>query len=429
MDLFASSLPFFKVIAAFAIMLAGIRFRIGLGISILSGSLALALLFGMAPQKWALVGIEALGQEKFLLLAAIVMSILILSDAMERSGQSRRLMDSLSGYLTNPRLRLAFFPALIGLLPMPGGAVFSAPMVRTVAERMPMEDCDRVLLNYWFRHIWELGWPLYPGMILAAALADIPILTLILHTGIGVLVMTVLGWIFFLRPGVLPAEMIESGSAEPVGDCRWRSAVFHGLPLIIAIVGGLGLEGVIAATLPSVPFELGVIAALVVGIGCVMVQNGLGMRFLRDVLGKKSLWNMLAVIVAIFVFKDVMGAAHVVQAMAEVAGGKATLVTSAVFLPFLVGAISGINVAFVGATFPLMLGVLSTLGMQDQVVPYVVLGSFCGFAGVMISPIHICFLLTCQFFKVEMAQAWRRVALPCVLLALSGVGWFFVLQG
>jgi hypothetical protein len=67
--------------------------------------------------------------------------------------------------------------------------------------------------------------------------------------------------------------------------------------------------------------------------------------------------------------------------------------------------------------------------MQDQVVPYVVLGSFCGFAGVMISPIHICFLLTCQFFKVEMAQAWRRVAWPCMLLALSGVGWFFVLQG
>ncbi len=429
MDFLTVSLPFVKVLAAFTLMLLGIRFKIGLGISILIGSFALALLFGVGPQQWFLVGVQALEQEKFLLLAAIVMSILILSDAMERSGQSRRLMDSLSGYLVNPRLRLAFFPALIGLLPMPGGAVFSAPMLGSVAEKMPMKDCDRVLLNYWFRHIWELSWPLYPGMILAAALADIPILTLILHTGVCFFLMLALGWIFFLRPGVLPDAMVETEEFQPLGERRWRVAVFHGLPLIIAIVGGLGLEGVIASTMPTIPYELGVIGALLVGTLCVMVQNGLGLSFLVGVLTKKSLWGMILVVSAIFVFKDVMGAAHVVDAMAAVAGGEATLVTSAVVLPFLVGAIAGINAAFVGATFPLMLGVLDALGMQSQVVPYIALGSFCGFAGVMISPIHICFLLTCQYFKVEMAQAWRRVVLPSILVALFGIGWFFLLRG
>ena len=181
-------MPFLKVLLAFVIMLAGMRFKVGLGLSILVGGLVMGLVFGLGVMEWAQAGIMALTQEKFLFLAAIVGLILILSDAMERSGQSKRLMESLSGYLTNPRLRLIFFPALIGLLPMPGGAVFSAPMVKTVSEDMRVTNSDRAVINYWFRHIWELFWPLYPGIILTVALADIPIIDLIGKTWPGSLV-------------------------------------------------------------------------------------------------------------------------------------------------------------------------------------------------------------------------------------------------
>lgn len=426
MELLAKSLPFIKVLAAFTVMLCGIRFKIGLGLSILLGSLALGFMFGLDLLQWTEAGAVALTQEKFILLAAIVSFILILSDALERSGQSRRLMNAIAGYLKNPRLRLAFFPALIGLLPMPGGAIFSAPMLKSVSERMDLRDMDRTMLNYWFRHIWELAWPLYPGIILTAALADLPILSIISRTGLGLPIMLALGWVFYLRPGVLPAENLAAHEEE--NGRSWRRALREGLPLIIAIAGGLGLEGVIASFIPWLSFELGIIVALMAAIGCIMLQNSLGSGFLKDVLTKKSLRSMIFVIIAIFVFKDVMHAAHVVEAMAKAAGGEAALMASAIFLPFLVGMVSGINVAFVGATFPLLIGVLETLGMQDQLVPYIVLGSFCGFAGVMISPIHICFILTCEYFKVDLAAAWRRIALPCILLASSGAFWFWILK-
>lgn len=124
MSVFIAALPFLKVFAAFALMLAGMRFKIGLAISILLGGLFMGLVFGMGVSNLATVSAMALIQEKFLFLAAIVGLIMMLSDGLERSGQSKRLMDSLSGYLTSPRLRLIFFPALIGLLPMPGGAIF-----------------------------------------------------------------------------------------------------------------------------------------------------------------------------------------------------------------------------------------------------------------------------------------------------------------
>jgi len=417
--------PFAKVLFAFILMLAGMRFKIGLGLSILIGALVMGLMFGMAPLPIIKASVIALTQEKFHFLIAIVGLILVLSDAMERSGQSKRLMEALSGFLTSPRLRLIFFPALIGLLPMPGGAVFSAPMVKTVSEDMRIRNSDRAVVNYWFRHIWELVWPLYPGIILTVALADIQIIDLIAYTWPGTPVMLLAGWFFYLRPGVLGSKDLIIPNLPTT---RSKSEAFkEGLPLLTAIVGAIGLETGIAAFAPSIPFEMGVVAALFLAVVCVMMQNTqLGWAFLKDVLTKKSLWSMVFVIVSIFVFKDIMQAAGVVEEMARVAGGEAALFAAAAFLPFLVGLVAGINVAFVGATFPLLLGVLKSLGMEDQTIPYLVLATFAGFTGVMISPIHICFILTCEYFQCDLMRTWRKLVGPCLIFFASGLALFFL---
>jgi len=419
--------PFAKVLFAFALMLAGMRFKIGLGISILAGGVVIGLLFGLAPLPILKAGTMALVQEKFLFLIAIVGLILILSDAMERSGQSRRLMEALSGFLTSPRLRLVFFPALIGLLPMPGGAIFSAPMVKAVSEDMEVRNSDRAVVNYWFRHVWEQVWPLYPGIILTVGLANIQIVDFIAFLWPGCPIMLFAGWLFYLRPGVLD---IDKMAVPNLPATRSKAeALREGLPLAVAIVGAVGLETGIASFAPSIPFETGVVAALGASIVCVMMQNTqLGLGFLRDVLLKRSLWSMVFVIVAIFVFKDIMQAAGVVQAMAGIAGGEAALFASAAFLPFLVGMVAGISVAFVGATFPLLLGVLSSLGMNDQVLPYLMLATFCGFTGVMWSPIHICFILTCEYFNCDLMRTWRKLTGPCLVFLASGVVLFYLLK-
>jgi len=425
MDWLTAALPFLKVLGAFFLMLLGIRFKRGLAISILVGALAMGFFFGLSPLTFAKTGLLALTQEKFLFLLAIIAFILILSDGLERSGQSKRLMTMLSGYLHSPRLRLIFFPALIGLLPMPGGAVFSAPMVQSVSESMELTSGERALINYWFRHVWELAWPLYPGIILTVALADIPLLSFISCTWPGVLMMFFLGWFFFLRP--LQARTSNEEGAVSSQRAKIVLVMKEGMPLLIAIIGAVGLESLLPVLAPKFSFEWGVIAALFFAVICMMVQNRLGLKFVMAVLGKKSLWTMLSVIAAIFVFKDIMQAAGVVDAMAGAAGDGIALVAAAAFLPFLVGMVAGINVAFVGATFPLLLALLATLGMRDQTIPYLVLATFFGFTGVMISPLHICFVLTCEFFGAEPARTWRRLVSPCVCFALFGCLLFWLL--
>lgn len=424
-QLFFASLPFLKVIVAFVLMLVGMRLRLNLALSILLGGIVMGLFFGMLPLAIATTGLAALVQEKFLFLAAIVGLIMVLSDGLERSGQSRRLMEALSGYLTSPRLRLVFFPALIGLLPMPGGAIFSAPMVKTMGQNLDLPAEDQALINYWFRHVWETAWPLYPGIILTVALAEIPIGTFIAKTWPGVVAMLVIGWFFYLRRLRFPAKGVATGATT--NRATPRVVGREGLPLLIAIVGAVGCETLLARLAPSVPFEWGVIAALLAAVAALMIGNRLGLEFLGQVLGKKSLGQMMLVVAAIFSFKDIMEAAGIVEQMAAAAGGGVALFAAAVFLPFLVGMVAGINVAFVGATFPLLLGLLHGLGLGHQILPYLVLATFAGFTGVMISPIHICFVLTCNYFGTGIARAWRRIVAPCCCFLAVGAGYFFLL--
>lgn len=425
MELLLRWWPLIKVALVFVAMLAGIR-RLGVGFSILGGGLLLSLLFGKSFVWWFETSAKALVMPQTLFLAAIVGLILVLSDLLDRSGQASRLMEALRGRLRKPRLRLVFFPSLIGLLPMPGGAVFSAPMLKTVAEGLNVPPRELVMLNYWFRHVWEMCWPLYPGIILAASLAGVPVMTLLEHTWPGTVVALALGWIFFLRPAALPldAEAVlatgTNGSAERPGFVRllWLS-----MPLAIAIVGSLGLEAFIAMLWPTAPSENGILIGLAAAIVAAALQNRWGAKAVLGLLWQKHLGQMLFIVATIFVFKECLSLAGVSEALTRIAGGQAALLAASTLLPAVMGVISGLTIAFVGASLPMILGILEMLGRQDQAMGWITLAMFSGFSGIMASPLHICFLLTCQFFEVDMATAWKRVFPAAVALFLFGAAY------
>jgi len=138
---------------------------------------------------------------------------------------------------------------------------------------------------------------------------------------------------------------------------------------------------------------------------------------------------MILVVEAVFGFKEVLIQARVAEELARLAGGGAALFACALLLPLVMGFVAGITVAFVGSSFPLLLGLLAQAGLgHDATLPYVVLGMFAGLTGSMISPIHVCFILTCQYFHVPLTRAWRSVALPCALFLAGGAAYFFILR-
>lgn len=162
-----------RIALVFVFLLAAIRKKWSLGNAFTGASILLGLGFGMAPAPLVLAIGHSLVQPKTLSLSLVVVLILVLSRSMEVSGQMKRLLTGFEGLVRSPRINLITFPMLIGLLPMPGGAIFSAPMVRAIGAIRGHPPEELSFVNYWFRHIWEYWWPLYPGIILVTALSGI----------------------------------------------------------------------------------------------------------------------------------------------------------------------------------------------------------------------------------------------------------------
>lgn len=127
-----------KVMVVFVFVLMAIRKKMSLGNAFMIGAGFIGLIFGMELKEMLQSLVSSILSPKTLSLAVVVSLILVLSNTMETVGQMKRLLMRFRGLISRPILNLAMFPALIGLLPMPGGAVFSAPMVKELGTAMQM---------------------------------------------------------------------------------------------------------------------------------------------------------------------------------------------------------------------------------------------------------------------------------------------------
>ncbi len=416
-------LPYIKIIAVFVIMLLAMR-KLGLGLSVMLGSFIMALAFEIAPLDWFYYAIGIFQDSTILTIWTVIIFVLSLSSLMESTGQAERFMAPLAQKILSPRIRMVFFPMLIGMLPMPGGAVFSAPMINAVSKELPMPEQGKSLINYWFRHTVEMSWPLYPAMILSAGLSGVTTPELVMWTFPMSVVFFALGWFFFVRPFPVPPVDI---SQTPDKDA-WRKIAWEGAPLIIAIGGALVAEALLALFLPQVPLDYGVIIALFLAVSFCLYQNKQGFKAFVRTVTKPSVRSMIFMIGALGVFKNVLSEGGVVQQLVGHDTGMLTLWISVIFVPMAIGALTGILIAAAGSVFPLIIILVETLGLGSP-IPWIMLGLTSGLAGAMMSPLHICFVLSCQYFDVSLPKSLRKVILPGILYTAGGVIYFFILSG
>jgi hypothetical protein len=84
-------------------------------------------------------------------------------------------------------------------------------------------------------------------------------------------------------------------------------------------------------------------------------------------------------------------------------------------LPFLVGLTTGVTIAYVGITFPLL---LPLIGGAHPDLGMLAFAFAAGFAGVMFSPVHLCLVLTKDYFRSALTPIYRIMAVPEGLVVL-----------
>jgi len=414
-----------RMALVFVIVLYAIRKNLSLGNAFMIGTLVLSIFFAMPIQATVKSIFFSIIHLKTLSLALVVSLILVLSSSMESTGQMRRLLGRFRGLVRSPRLNLVIFPALIGLLPMPGGAVFSAPMVKEMGAGLKLSGARLSFINYWFRHIWEYWWPMYPGVLLATLIADI----------------NLSAFVVMMFPLTFVAVYLGSRSIKKVNLSGLRQTwperpslgpFMHELaPILMVIILGLGLGIVLSAIFPELTIakEGGLLVSLLIAVAWIWYENRLPGDKRRAIVLNGKMLNMVYMVIAILVFKGILGDSHAVEAISrELIKLHIPLVLITVILPFMVGLFTGITIAFVGSTFPILISLVHAQGETAFMGAYIMIGLTCGFAGVLLSPLHLCLLLSNEYFDTTLNHIYRYLWLPCVCLVFASMGYFWILR-
>lgn len=419
-----------RILCVFAVVLLSMRLRMSLGTALLIGSALLGLIFGQSLAEIFQAALRALLNAKTLSLSAVVMLILVLSRSLETAGQMRRLLDHFSGLIVRPTVNLILFPALIGLLPMPGGAIFSAPMVKDLGERHRLSGAQLSFTNYWFRHIWEYWWPLYPGVLLTVSIAGLNLWAFVLLLFPITLVAVAAG--LWPLKSALNADG-GAGSLPPASPSQASLRLFliELIPIGIVIGVGLGLGMGFSAVAPdfTIAKETGLILALGIAIAWVWGKNRLGIDQIQKLMVNPQLASMFIMVAAILIFKGILEDSRAVEAVSrELLRWEIPLVPVTIVMPFLVGLVSGITIAFVGTTFPVLISLVESLQSDPLLVSYLMLALVGGFIGVLLSPVHLCLLLSNEYFHTSLPAVYRQLWLPCLVLMVCGMLYFWVIR-
>ncbi len=411
-----------KILIVFAFILILNRLGLHLAVSLLAGSITLGLWMGSTPMELMACLFESIIDHQTVSLVFIVWLIMVMSKIMEKSGHMKRLVSSFTKLAKDSRIVGTVMSALIGLLPMPGGALFSAPMVDEALSGVDATPEHKTALNYWYRHIWEYWWPLYPGVILAIALLNIEswrFMTVMIPMTILSLVSA---YFFIYKPMNKSVSAIE-------GRVTWkgvRAFLFEMLPIIIIILSIAAISAVSKIfSAAGINLHIPSLVPIIIGLGLSIIwvchTNRVAPSGLLSATFGKSNITMILLIIAIMLFKGVMADSGSVELIRdELMTYGIPVIFLIILMPFFSGFILGIAVGFVGASFPLIIPLFPE-GDMFMYLSYAALAYTFGYMGMMLSPVHLCFLVTKDYFKATLSGSYAylsKTALSVLLLAV-----------
>ena len=403
------------------------RFGLHLAISLLAGSVSLGFWMGSTPMELLTCLYKSIINYQTLSLSLIVWLIMVMSGIMEKSGHMKRLVSSFTRLARDARMVGTVMSALIGLLPMPGGALFSAPLVDESLSRVNATPEHKTALNYWFRHIWEYWWPLYPGVILAIALLNTQTWHYMVFAAPLTLLSVTGGYFFIIRP----MGGTGSNSESRVSWQGIKKFIYEMMPIIIIISSIIlitGLSAILILIKPdiSIPSLVPVIIGLAGAIVWVCRANRIAPSGLLAATFGKSNLTMIFLIISIMLFKGVMtdsGAVEGIRNELMTYGIPAILLI--IIMPFFSGLILGIAVGFVGASFPLIIPLFPAHDTYTY-LSYAVLAYAFGYMGMMLSPVHICFLVTRDYFRAGIGGSYSYIIKTALFVIVTASLLFII---
>jgi hypothetical protein len=390
-----------KLAVVFVVIIFLLRLKLSVGMSIFLGGIALGFLFGqhiVEIGKSVFRGMVAWRTIRLILIVSIISTLGALLKNLKVTNRLVSGIENLSGSI---KVTLVLCPVIIGLMPMPGGALLSAPLVAAGAEGQPISKGRLAAINFWFRHIFEFCWPIYPGIILAAAILELEITQIALWQAVFSIPFIVGGLIFL----IFPMKNVSKFTRDTSLKASWLN-VLSGVWPILAVVF---ITFVFGADL-----LLSLVIAFVLFLAVIRPSLGLTLKSIKEGCSFAIISLMFGIMVFQAIISDSGAAVDIASRIASWGVPDWVVVSLSCFL---IGFVAGIVTAYVGIVYPILIPILINGGSPD--IAMIVLAYASGLVGVMISPLHLCLILTKEYFKTSFRKMYPLILAPAAVVAVT----------
>lgn len=412
------------VIVAFIVIIFLIRKKFNFGLSLIIGSLIVGVFSLKEIQPIDIVkGIIEATFYSFetnqiytytIELAILMTTIYILAKLMQETGAIKRIIESLRPIFSKGGI-LGVIPALYGLMPVPGGALFSAPMIYEEGEKYKLNKNQKNYLNLWFRHIWFPIYPISSAMILICSIefSDIEISSLMLINIPAFLTSIIIG-IFFLKRFLKNNhyETVEKQKNKDISGLKFL------LPPIIPLLTYMVLW----------MFDVPQIRAFLIGI----ILSLFTLYFLVKIsfkdfisLIKKSLTIKLALaIFGIMIFRQMITVSHSDILIANlIKSSNIPVISMIVLIPLILGILTGYNFGAIALSYPIVQPFFTQPTYSITLIGMTSLIFISALIGYLVSPIHLCNILSSDYLKTDTTRMYKMYIPSAIVMLIVQIAF------
>jgi len=399
------------VFIAFLFVILLTRFKINFGFALITGSIIIAI-FSINIIDITHIPNIVIQDQEFLIdtldLAILMTLIFMLAKMMQETGAISKLIASLRSFFAKGGT-LAVIPAVYGLMPVPGGALFSAPVVKEEGEEFNIQVDKKNFFNIWFRHIWFPVYPISITILTMAKLAEIKVTDVIKGNFLTFITMIILGFIiltYFIKKS-------NKNSNLQVEDKRVKRD-YQGfkflLPPIVPIffaafhfLFGISLE---------ICFIFGVIISIFTLFYLIKIKSS----EIVDLIKKSVTWKFAVVVLGIMLFREIFEITRSNEAIFNTLQSlNIPVLVTVIVLPFILGLVTGYLLIGITLSYPLLAPFYESMSLSP--IGFASLIFISAFVGYLISPIHLCNILSSDYLKTETTRMYP-VFVPAALLIL-----------
>lgn len=386
-----------KLILVLFLIFLLLKFKLDLGLTMLVGSVFSAILFKMTPYNFLKSVVDAILEPSTVELVGVVLLILVLGEILRKKGSMERLVASLQTLIPSPRLVLVLPSSIMGLLPMPGGALFSAPMLEATSEKFNLSPERKTFLNFWFRHTWEYIWPLYPGLVMTAALWKMPVQKLIRAWFPATILAIAIGTIYILL--TIPKIKEDGKFNNKMGSLLFLLSSLWEIILVIILTFFLNVPILVS---------MGVITFLS------LIVLKINLKEKITLVMKSISFKTALLLISVMIFKKTLQNSNIFDDISGSMNFHGIFSFLSLFiLPFIIGFLTGMNQAYVGIAFPILTPII---GMPSPNLTLLLFSYMSGFIGTFFSPSHFCLSLSAQYFKANFKEVLKIMFIPAFSL-------------